>query len=142
MALTIDCSLRERDQTKKSWKSILKKKSSRSSSLEWLIMNKSVNCIEWQIFVSLNPSEPFGITFAEALLSECKIVCPTTGGQVEYLQGLDESVSFVNGESVADIAYGIEKLLSLGKYPGLSASEKESFTYKAVAQRICEFCEK
>lgn len=95
-----------------------------------------------EVFVSLNPSEPFGITFAEALLSECKIVCPTTGGQVEYLQGLDESVSFVNGESVADIAYGIEKLLSQGKYPGLSTSEKESFTYKDVAQRICEFCEK
>lgn len=30
-----------------------KEKSSRSSSLEWLIMNKSVNCIEWQRFLYL-----------------------------------------------------------------------------------------
>ena len=49
-----------------------------------------------EIFVSLNPSEPFGIVFPEALLSQCKIVCPYTGGQVEYLSDYSKSVAFVD----------------------------------------------
>lgn len=95
-----------------------------------------------EIFVSLNPSEPFGITFAEALLSECKIVCPTTGGQVEYLQEWSESVAFINGDSPVDIAGGIEKLLDKGVYPKLNCAARETYTYKSVARGICDFLQK
>lgn len=94
-----------------------------------------------EIFVSLNPSEPFGITFAEALLSECKIVCPTTGGQVEYLQEWKKSVAFINGDSPVDIARGIEKLLDKGAYPKLSDAAREIYTYKSVAKNIIDFVE-
>lgn len=92
-----------------------------------------------EIFISLNPSEPFGITFAEALLSECKIVCPTTGGQVEFLQKWNKSVAFVNGESVSDIAQGIENLLVKGENPKLNDAEKEIYSYKSVAAQITKF---
>ena len=92
-----------------------------------------------EIFVSLNPSEPFGITFAEALLSKCKIVCPTTGGQVEYLQEWKESVSFINGDSAADIAHGIGKLLGRGEYPRLNDEVRETYTYQSVAKSISKF---
>lgn len=92
-----------------------------------------------EVFVSLNPSEPFGITFVEALLSKCKIVCPTTGGQVEYLQSWKASVSFVNADSADEIAHGIENLLAKSEYPRLDDDAREVFTYKAVAKRISDF---
>lgn len=38
-----------------------------------------------EVFVSFNPSEPFGIVFKEALANNCKIVAPYTGGQIETL---------------------------------------------------------
>lgn len=92
-----------------------------------------------ELFVSLNPSEPFGITFAEALLSKCKIVCPTTGGQVEYLQDWKESVAFVNSDSAEDIASGVEMLLDKGVYPELMDAEREKYTYRSVARKIAAF---
>ena len=91
-----------------------------------------------EIFVSLNPSEPFGITFAEALLSNCKIVCPSTGGQVEFLQKWVGSVSFVSWDSPMSIANGIEQLLSEGVLPNLDENEREIYTYKYIATQIID----
>ena len=68
-----------------------------------------------EIFVSLNPSEPFGIVFPEALLSQCKIVCPYTGGQVEYLSDYSKSVAFVDETDENSISNGIENMLMNGE---------------------------
>lgn len=94
---------------------------------------------ESEIFVTLDPSEPFGIVFLEALLCGCKIVCPLTGGQVEYLSKFSESVAFVNSQSYDSIADGIEKMFAIGKPPVLSMEERESMTYKSVAGKMLEY---
>lgn len=91
------------------------------------------------IFVSLNSSEPFGIVFVEALLSECKILCPKTGGQVEFLSDYSEGVSFIDADSPKSIADGLIRLLKSDVRPRLSLKEKEKFTYKKVANNILDF---
>lgn len=94
-----------------------------------------------EIFVSLDPSEPFGIVFPEALLSECKIVCPITGGQVEYLNKYHKNVSFVDVRSAKSVADGIEYMLNHGESPLLSDEERQVFTYKNVAGNIIDYLE-
>lgn len=37
------------------------------------------------IFISLAEGEPFGITFVEALASGCYLVCPTSGGHLDWV---------------------------------------------------------
>lgn len=93
---------------------------------------------EAEVFVSLNPSEPFGITFAEALLSGCKIVCPSTGGQVEFLCKWSSSVAFVRDASADAIANGIAQMLLEGQSPTLSEEERERFTYRFVAEQMAD----
>jgi glycosyltransferase involved in cell wall biosynthesis len=94
-----------------------------------------------EVFVSLNPSEPFGITFVEALLSNCKILCPETGGQVEFLRHWYESVAFVEESSAMCIADGIMKLFAKGEYPELSNEERATYSYKSIATAISDFVE-
>ena len=65
---------------------------------------------ETDIFISLNPSEPFGIVYAEAILTNCKIVAPNTGGQNDFLKNypLKENV---NIKDIKDISRAIDCLL-------------------------------
>ena len=98
---------------------------------------------EWyhktEVFVSLNPSEPFGIVFPEALVSGCKIVCPLTGGQVEYLKDYSDTVSFVNEANPESVAEGIETMFEHG-IPARNIDEcKRRFNYKRVATEIIEY---
>ena len=95
--------------------------------------------ISSEIFVSLNPSEPFGIVFPEALLSQCKIVCPYTGGQVEYLSDYSNSVAFVDETDEKSIALGIEKLLSRGEIPKLTNEQMKSYTYEEISKNILKY---
>lgn len=92
-----------------------------------------------EIFVSLNPSESFGIVFQEALLSKCKIVCPNTGGQVEYLYKWGNSVTFVNSKSDQSIADGIKNMLAVKEAPLLSGSRKQELSYTSVSKKIIEY---
>lgn len=92
-----------------------------------------------EIFVSLNPSEPFGIVFPEALLARCKIVCPCTGGQVEYLMDYKDTVAFVDEASPDAVANGIERL---GKSPvaaELSDKYTQTFRYDTVAKEMIDY---
>lgn len=89
-----------------------------------------------EIFVSLNPSEPFGIVFPEALLSQCKIVCPYTGGQVEYLSDYSKSVAFVDETDENSISNGIKNMLMNGEQPILNDEQMKSFTYKEITRKI------
>lgn len=66
-----------------------------------------------EIFISLNDSEPMGITFFEAALLGCKIISPFTGGQVENLYDLPASCrQFVNADDPESIARGLAKMLT------------------------------
>ena len=64
-----------------------------------------------EIFISLNETEPFGITYVEALLSGCKIICPKTGGQVEFLCDYPDRVRFVDAHNEEEIGIAIEEML-------------------------------
>lgn len=98
--------------------------------------------IKSEVFVSLNPSEPFGIVFVEALLAQCKILCPITGGQIEYLKDYGDSIFFVTEQSAECISNGLESLLYSPSPPILCKSQLETFTYKKVAQQMIRYLEK
>lgn len=65
-----------------------------------------------EIFISLNETEPFGITYVEALLSGCKIVCPKTGGQVEFLCDYPDRVQFVDIRDESAIGRALNELFN------------------------------
>lgn len=92
-----------------------------------------------EIFISLNPSEPFGIVFPEALLAQCKIVCPYTGGQIEYLNDYRESIVCVDETSPNSIAEGIKKLLDHSQETIFNEEHKKRFSYKFVAKQMIDF---
>lgn len=96
---------------------------------------------ESEVFISLGSSEPFGITYIESLLSGCKIVCPNTGGQVEFLRAYSDRVSFVNPLDTQDIAHGVKEMLF--KNPASLDLEEVSvkFNYKQTGKKIISFYE-
>ena len=59
-----------------------------------------------KVFISLNPHEPFGLVYLEALINKCKIICPDTGGQTEYLMNNKNSY-FIN---IYDMKNSLESL--------------------------------
>lgn len=95
-----------------------------------------------ELFVSLNPSEPFGIVFPEALLARCKIVCPCTGGQVEYLMDYKDTVAFIDETSPNAVANGIERLGKSSTAVGLSDERMRSFQYDFIAKEMINYLNK
>ena len=86
-----------------------------------------------QIFISLNPTEPFGITFCEALLAGCQIVCPNTGGQVEFLKQYPDSVEMLPDLEPETIAKAIMKLDWTLKPTKIDI---KNFTYEETGKNI------
>ena len=82
------------------------------------------------IFVSLNPFEPYGITFCEALMAGCKIICPDTGGQVEVLSQYADRVKMVHEDEPENIAAAAAQLFMGNSVPLLST---DKFDYKKTA---------
>jgi len=89
-----------------------------------------------EVFVSLDISEPYGIVFCEALMSNCRIACPVTGGQIEILNDYPERVAYVNARSAESIANGIEKMLNTNALAELTLEEKERFSYHHIATQM------
>ena len=85
------------------------------------------------IFISLNPSEPFGITFLEALISGCKIICPKTGGQIDFLKNYTDRVVMVDEKNPKEISLSIEKLSSVKCH---NIVDVDDFSFENVAQSI------
>lgn len=83
-----------------------------------------------EVFISLNETEPFGITYVEALLSWCKIICPKTGGQVEFLCDYTDRVRFVEPYEEKDISVGIQTLFNRSTQAVKSEILTEKFSYK------------
>lgn len=63
------------------------------------------------LFISLNPHEPYGIVYLEALASGCKIVCPSTGGQLDSLLDYKGDVYFVNVFDLNEISQAIKNAI-------------------------------
>ena len=92
-----------------------------------------------RVFISLNAAEPFGITYIEALLSGCKIVCPQTGGQVENLIKYPDSVCFIQNTSVKGIASAITTALSESEsYKPNLENAKKYYSYDRVTKNIVD----
>jgi glycosyltransferase involved in cell wall biosynthesis len=87
------------------------------------------------VFVSLSESEPYGLTYAEALLSGCQIVCPSTGGQVEYLMKYSDRTHFIDVLDPESIARGITDGLK-AKEAAVDNNMISKFSYSETANRI------
>lgn len=86
-----------------------------------------------QVFISLNPAEPFGITFCEALLAGCKIICPNTGGQVEFLSEYPDMVKMIPNLMPETIAEAVECLVDSEKQ---NLVNSQDFSYENTAKSI------
>lgn len=94
-----------------------------------------------ETFISLNPSEPYGIVFFEAMLAGCNIVCPVTGGQIDILENFSSNYLSVNISSEIDIANAIVKSSNVHqkKY-----NFDDSYNYEDVVKEIMKLinCQK
>ncbi|WP_213335294.1 glycosyltransferase family 4 protein [Enterococcus casseliflavus] len=91
---------------------------------------------EAKIFISLNSHEPFGMVFLEALVNGCYIICPNTGGQVEFLSRYSDRVSFVDPDDITSIQNGIQKGID-SRVKKISIDEmSKNFSYDCVAEMI------
>lgn len=88
-----------------------------------------------EIFISLNESEPYGITFCEALLAGCKIICPSTGGQVEFLQQYPNTAKILQYDSVEQIAAAIKGLFDVKNTDPVNLND---YTYEKTANEILD----
>lgn len=86
-----------------------------------------------QIFISLNSAEPFGITFCEALLADCKIICPDTGGQTEFLTRYPHTVRMITDFNAHTIAKAMEEL---SVETDSDHIEPEEYSYENTAKTI------
>lgn len=91
------------------------------------------------VFISLNPHEPYGIVYLEALCSATAIVCPRTGGQMDTLLDYKDRVKFINPKDCEDISVKLEQAIDL-KFIKLDKKYIEDrFSYKRVATDIKKF---
>lgn len=91
------------------------------------------------VFVSLNPHEPYGIVYLEAMASNTSIVCPKTGGQMDTLLDYKDRVRFVNPYEMSDIAKKMDEALKL-EFEELDREYIENnFSYRKVASEIEQF---
>lgn len=89
-----------------------------------------------EIFISLHRAESFGITYAEALLGGCKIVCPVTGGQTEFLSSYPDRVVKVGSNETKEIAVALEKARKLHPQELQTQEVGTLFDYKTVAHKV------
>lgn len=64
------------------------------------------------LFISLNPHEPFGIVFLEALSYNCKIIAPEQGGHIDIYKKYPEKFFLCDPYNERSIYKAIENALS------------------------------
>lgn len=84
---------------------------------------------ESKVFISLNPSEPFGITYVEAIANGMFVVAPRTGGQVEFLSMFPGRYCLVNPDNENSVMEGIEKGLESNLLP-LDNTDLQSLSFE------------
>ena len=113
----------------------LKKLSEGHNSIISTIYNKERQA---ELFISLCPSESYGMSFVEALLAGCKIVCPITGGQNELIEEYEDRVIKVNPMSIESIMNGVKKAFSMESSSILTNNMKSKFSYDETSSKIIE----
>ncbi|HJC99924.1 MAG TPA: glycosyltransferase family 4 protein [Candidatus Dwaynia gallinarum] len=91
-----------------------------------------------KVFISLNPSEPFGITFEEAILNGLYILAPDTGGQIEFLNKFKGQYSKVDINDRRNIIDKIQVGLK-SKYNFISKKEVLTHSYKSTLYEILKY---
>lgn len=94
-----------------------------------------------KVFISLNPAEPFGITYEEAIANGLYVVAPNTGGGVDFLKQYPERCSLVDISNERDIILGLEKGLSSNLSP-LTDEELDKLSYSNTINEILTVIEK
>lgn len=89
-----------------------------------------------KVFISLNPSEPFGITYEEAIANGLFVVAPCTGGQVDFLTQFPDRCSLVDINNVNSVKKGIEKGLNSDVSPMSNESISKMGYEKTVKEII------
>ncbi|UOQ87011.1 glycosyltransferase [Gracilibacillus salinarum] len=98
--------------------------------------------LESNLFISLNPHEPYGIVYLEALTSGCKIICPMTGGQMDTLIDYREYVNVVNPYDSNDISKAIFNTIYDNNIINEPQKLIANFSYIEVAKQIEFFIKK
>lgn len=88
-----------------------------------------------KVFISLNPSEPFGITYEEAIANGLFVVAPNTGGQVEFLKNFPHRVALVDVNDIESICSALKRGLTTKLAP-LTDDELENMSYKRTVKEI------
>lgn len=89
-----------------------------------------------EIFISLNPHEPFGMVYLEALANGCKIVCPNSGGQLDFLVDYLDRVKFTNAFDYVSVGESIVEMLGKKVKPINSKEIIEKYSYDNVVKKI------
>lgn len=88
-----------------------------------------------KVFISLNPAEPFGITYEEAIANGLYVVAPNTGGGAEFLKQFPNRCSLVDVNDIQSIINGLEEGLHSNLNP-LTDKELDSLSYSNTAKQI------
>ncbi|MGP4070381.1 glycosyltransferase family 4 protein [Halobacillus sp. B29] len=88
------------------------------------------------IFISLNPHEPFGLVYLEAVINKCKIICPNTGGQTEYLK-FKNDVLFIDINNPQKHKMDIINLIQRNAYKDVNLKDFfDYYNYQRVANDL------
>lgn len=90
-----------------------------------------------KVFISLNPAEPFGITYEEAVANGLYVIAPNTGGCVDFLKQFPNRCSLVEVNNIESIIQGIKKGLRSNLEP-LTDEELDKLSYSNTAKQIFE----
>lgn len=88
-----------------------------------------------KVFISLNPAEPFGITYEEAMANGLYVIAPDTGGQVEFLSKFPGRYSLVNIQDESSISTALREGLDSSLEP-LTEDELNRMSYKRTVRDI------
>lgn len=89
-----------------------------------------------EIFISLNPHEPFGMVYLEALANGCKIICPNSGGQLDFLVDYLDRVRFTNPFDYRDVGDSIVGMFERKVTPIDCREIISRFSYDNVAKNM------
>lgn len=93
-----------------------------------------------EIFISLNEMEPFGVVFLEAMNAELKIICPTHGGQNEFIPPDYPAFRVENSYCESSIHDAILCAINAKDWKFDSRYLKR-FSCESVAQKYYNICE-
>lgn len=88
------------------------------------------------VFISLNPHEPFGIVYLEALAANCTVICPKMGGQIDVILNYLDRTLLVNPYDIEDIRVNINEAFDLKHNKFDKNYILDNFSYNKSAKEI------